>query len=80
MENYETNMSPTFNKNLDINPWIGGQQCFEMSVWYFSNNPDSGGYVGKLPEQHFNERMLSNPRDNILILYEILWSQDLSNE
>ena len=23
MENYETNMSRTFNKNLDLVPWIG---------------------------------------------------------
>ena len=29
--------------------------------------PLIGGYVGKLPEQHFNVWMCSNPKDNIFV-------------
>ena len=34
-------------------------------------------FVGKQLEQHFNAGLFFNPRDNILVLVEILWSQDL---
>ena len=60
MENYGTNLSPTFNKYQDLVPWIGGHLYNETLIWYFSNNPDICGYVGKLSEQHFNVRMFSN--------------------
>ena len=67
MENYRTNMSPTFNQDQDLVPWIGGQLYIEMLNLYFSNIPDICGYVEKLSEQHFNVWMCSNPGDNIFI-------------
>ena len=67
-----TNLSPTFNKNQDLVPWIGEQPYVEMLVLHFSNNPDIYGHVGKLPEQHFNVWLFSNPGDNILIHGDIL--------
>ena len=48
---------------LDIGPWIGEQQCIEMLVWHFSNNPDICRHVEKLPEQHFTVGLCSNPTD-----------------
>ena len=61
------NLSPTFNKNQDLVPWIEGQRCIEMLVRYFSTNPDICDYDGKLPKQHFNAQMFSNPGYKILI-------------
>ena len=71
MENYGTNMSPTFNNNQDLVPWFGEQQYIEMLVQHFPNNPDISGYVWKLPELNFNEWLFSNPGDKNLILIEI---------
>ena len=68
MENYGTNLSPTFDKDKDFVPWIGGQLYIEMWIQYFSNNPDKHDFVGKLMEQIFNVLMFSNPRDNIFFL------------
>ena len=48
-ENHGTNLAPAFNKNQDLVPWIGEEQCIEMSFWNFSNNLDICGYFGKLP-------------------------------
>ena len=45
MENYGTNLHPTFNKNQDLVPWIGEQQYFEMLVQHFSNNSDTYGLL-----------------------------------
>ena len=39
-----------------------------MLIWYFSNNLDIYDFVGKLPKQHFNVWLLSNPRDKSLFL------------
>ena len=50
---------------LDIVPWIGEQQCIEMLVLHFSSKPDMRGHVGKLPEQHLNVWLCSNPGDKI---------------
>ena len=77
MENYGTNISPSFNKNQDLVPWIGEQQYIEMLLLLFANNPDKCCYVGKLQEHNFSVWLFSNPRDKILILVEILWIQDL---
>ena len=63
-----TNLSLTFNKNLDLVPWIGLYSYIQMLIWYFSNNLDIYDYVGKLPEQYFSVWLLSNPGDNILFL------------
>ena len=41
-----------------------------MLIWYFSNNLDIYYHVGKLPEQHFSEWLLSNPGDKILFLFK----------
>ena len=68
MENYGKNLSPTFNKNQDLVAWIGEQQYNEMLVRHLSNNSDICGYVGKLPEQHFDVWLFSNPGDKIHIL------------
>ena len=68
MENYGTNLSPTFNKNYYLVPWIGEQQYIEMLVWHFSIHPEYVAMYGQLPEQHFNVWLFSNPEDNILIL------------
>ena len=46
-ENYWTNLSRTFNKNQDLFPSIGEEQCIEMLFWHLSNNPDKCVYVGK---------------------------------
>ena len=54
IDNYGTNVSHTFNKNLDLVPWIGEYPYTPMLIWYFSNNLDIYDYVGKLPEQHFS--------------------------
>ena len=80
MESYGANLSPTFNKNQDLVPWIGEQQYFEMLVRHFSIDFDIYNYVGKLPKQHFNVWLFSNPGEKILILVEILWSQDVRVE
>ena len=39
-----------------------------MLIWYFSNKLDIYDYVGKLPEEHFNVWLFSNPGDSILFL------------
>ena len=39
-EIYGTNLSPKFNKNQDLVPWIGEEQCIKMLFWHVSNNPD----------------------------------------
>ena len=71
MGNYGTNISPTFNTNQDIVPWIGIQQYIEILVWNFPNNPtDICAYVGKLPEQLLIVWLFSDPWDKILILVE----------
>ena len=77
IENYGTNLSPSFNKNQDLSSWIGEQQYTEMLDGQFSNIPDVCDIVGKLLEQHFNISFFSNPGGKILILLEILWSQYL---
>ena len=69
--NYVTNLSPIFNKNQDVVPWIGEGQYNKMLFCNFSKNPDICGYVGKLPEQHFNVRLFSNPGDKIQILVKV---------
>ena len=51
-----------------------------MLIWHFSMNPDIYIDVGKLPNLHFNEWLFSNPGEKILILIEILCSQDLTVE
>ena len=66
MENYGTNLSRTFDKNLDLIPWIGELPYVQMLIWYFSNNLDIYGYVGKLPEQHFSVWLFFNPGDKTL--------------
>ena len=38
MEKEETNMSPSFNKNQDLVPWIGGKQCIKILVQHFPIN------------------------------------------
>ena len=42
-----------------------------MLIWHFSMDPDIYNYVGKLPKQHFNVWLFSNPGEKILILVEI---------
>ena len=71
MENLGTNLSPSFDKDQDIFPWIGGQLYIEMLIRYFSNHPDIHSYVGKLSEQSFNVQILSNPGDKIMFLVKI---------
>ena len=66
MENYGTNLSLTFNKNLDLVPWIGEKPYIQMLIGYFSNNLYLYDFVGKLPEQHFSVWLFSNPRDKII--------------
>ena len=67
MKTQRTNPSPTFNQDQDLVPWIGGQLYIEILNMYFSNIRDISGYVGKLPEQHFNVWMCSNPMNNIFL-------------
>ena len=57
-----------------------GDRSLEMLIWHFSMDPDIYNYAGKLPKQHFNVWLFSNPGEKILILVEILWSQDLRVE
>ena len=71
MENYRTDLSPTFDKTPYFLPWILEQHYIELLVWHISNNYDICGYVRKLPEQYFNVQLFSNPRDTIQILAEI---------
>ena len=68
MKNYGTNLSRTFNNNLDLIPWIGEQPYTQMLIWYFSNNLDIYDYVGKLPEHNFSVWLFYNPGDKILYL------------
>ena len=56
---------------LDIVPWIGEQQCIEILVRHFSNNPDICGHVKELPEQNFNVWLCSNSEDKIQNVAEI---------
>ena len=42
-KNYKTNLSPTFNKNQGLLPWIGEQGYIEMFFQQFSNIPDICG-------------------------------------
>ena len=63
-------MSHRFSFFLDLVPSIGEQQYVDMLVKQFSNSPDIYGYVEKIPEQHFNVWLLSNPGDKILIPVE----------
>ena len=72
MENHGINLSPTFNKDQDLVPWIEGQLYIEMWIRYFSNNPDIHGYVGKLSEQLCKIRMFSNPGDKIIFFCQNL--------
>ena len=51
-----------------------------MLIWHFSMDPDIYNEVGKLPNQHFNVWLFSNPGEKILIIVEILWSEDLRVE
>ena len=46
MKNNRTNLSCTFNNNLDLVPWIGEEPYIQMLIWYFSNNLDIYDYVG----------------------------------
>ena len=68
MEHYGTNLSPNFNKNQDLVPWIGDKRYIKMLVGHFSNNLEIGGYIGKLLEEHLNVWLFSNPGDKILIM------------
>ena len=70
MEIKGTNLSRTFNKNLDLFPLIGEKPYTQMLIWYFSNNLDIYYYVGKLPERHFTVLLFSNPGDKILFLLQ----------
>ena len=63
--------------NKDLVLWIGEEQCIEILFCHFSDNPDICVHVGKLPKQHFNVRLFSNPGDKILILVKIYLSQAL---
>jgi hypothetical protein len=49
-----------------------GDRSLEMLIWHFSMDPDIYNYAGKLPKQHFNVWLFSNPGEKILILVEIL--------
>ena len=66
METYRTNLSRTFNKILDLVPWIGEQLYTQIWIWYFPNIFDIYDYVGKLPWEHFNLWLLSNPGEIFL--------------
>ena len=72
IENYGTNLSPTFNKNKDLVPWIGEQRYLKTLVHHFSIDRDMYGYVGKLTKQNFNVRLCPNPGNKFLILVKIL--------
>ena len=78
MEKYGTNMSRAFNKNLDLFPWLDCRISIHSNVdlVFFQQF----WHVGKLPEQHFSEWLLSNPGNKILFFVEILWSQELRVE
>ena len=39
-ENYGANLPRTFNKTLDLVPWIGEKPYTQMLILYFSNNLD----------------------------------------
>ena len=67
-DNYGTNLCPTINKNQDLVPWIGEEQCIELLSLHFSNIPYITVYVGKLLSQHFNVRMFFNPGDKIFLV------------
>ena len=45
MENYGTNLSPIFNKNQDLVPWIKEGQYIKMLFCNFSNNADIVGIL-----------------------------------
>ena len=53
MENHGTNLSPTFNDNQDLVPWIGEQQYIKMLVRNFPKDPDICGYVRKFAREIF---------------------------
>jgi hypothetical protein len=76
MENYAANLSRTFNKNLDLVPWIGEKPYTQMLIWYFSNNLNIYDYVGKLPEQHWSMVVLQSRAQH----YFLVESQDLRVE
>ena len=70
MENYGTNLAPTFNKNQDLVPWIVEQKYIKMLIWHFPNNPDMR-LCWKFPKQHLNVWLFSNPGDDILFLVNV---------
>ena len=68
MDNYGTNLSQTFNKNLDLVPRVREYPYIQMFILYFFNNLDIYDYVGKLPEQPFSVQLFFNPGYRILFL------------
>ena len=51
-----------------------------MYSWQFFNNPvpDISGLVEKLSKIYINVLFFSKPGDKVLIIGEILWSQNLT--
>ena len=57
--------SLNFNKNKNVVPWIGEQPYTEMLFWQFSNIIIYVKIVGKIPDQHLNVWLFSNPGDQV---------------
>ena len=56
------------DKNHIIVLWIGVQPYIEMSPRQFSIIPTYVKVVGKIPDQHFDAILISNPKGKVLIL------------
>ena len=72
MLNFEILASINFYKNMNFVPRIGEQTYIEMAFQQSSYRA-----VERLPEQHFNVWLFFHPGDKIIIVVNILCSQDL---
>ena len=59
-----------FQQELNFVPRIGEQPYTEMLFWQFSNIIIYVKIVGKIPDQHLNVWLFSNPGDKVQILVE----------
>ena len=71
IDNYGTNLSRTFNKNLDLVPWIGEYSYTQMLILYFSYNLDIYDSFEKFARTTFQCVVVLQSRGQNVILVEI---------
>ena len=80
MENYRTNLSRTFNTNLDLVPWIRKLPKLNFSVRLFSNPGDNIFFLLKFNEARISEWNISGSAiSNFYGVAALFWTMNTNS-